>query len=78
MTSPSRSRSALVPVALALLLWPRPAHAYLDPVIGSLVVQTIIAGVAAIGYAFRSSLLKIASLLRPARWFADRAAARDK
>lgn len=65
--------------ALALLLWPREAHAYLDPGVGSLVVQTIIAGLAAAGYAFRSSLWKIVSLIRPGRRSADpTTAAREK
>jgi hypothetical protein len=52
---------------LGLLVWPRQAHAYLDPGTGSLVIQTIIAGLAAVGYAFRSSLGRIASLFRRGR-----------
>ncbi|MEZ5319804.1 MAG: hypothetical protein R2752_20550 [Vicinamibacterales bacterium] len=67
MTSRSRARHALLLAVAGLLLWPREAHAYLDPGTGSLVIQTIIAGLAAVGYAFRSSLGKVASLFRPGR-----------
>lgn len=72
-------RRALPFAVLGLLLWPREAHAYLDPGTGSLIVQAIVAGLAAMGYAFRSSLARAVSLLRPGRRDSDpEAPARDR
>ena len=79
MTARRRSRRALAMAVVGLLVWPREAHAYLDPGTGSLIIQTVIAGLAAAGYAFRSSLWKIVSLIRPGRRSADPpTAAREK
>jgi uncharacterized membrane protein len=55
MSSPGNakhgSRSALVPVALAVLLVSNSAYAYVDPGTGSILLQGLIAAVAAgIGY----------------------------
>jgi hypothetical protein len=79
MMTKHRAPHALALAVLGLLLWPQQAYAYLDPGTGSLIIQTVIAGLAAIGYAFRSTLMKVASFLRPGRRRSDRtAAARDK
>jgi len=38
---------------ILLLSWPSAAHAYLDPVTGSFLMQGILAGVIALGVTFR-------------------------
>ena len=53
------------------LLFPADAYAYLDPGSGSLLIQSIIAGVAAVGYAVRTNWARLA------RWFRGSRAAED-
>jgi hypothetical protein len=60
----ARARDVVFVVALVLLALPRDAQAYLDPGTGSLIVQTIVAGVAAAAYGFRHYLMRALSLLR--------------
>jgi hypothetical protein len=43
-SSPRTLEAALI--AAAMLLWIAPAHAYLDPATGSIILQGLIAGVA--------------------------------
>lgn len=54
-------RVGFVLVVLALV-FPRDAYAYLDPGTGSLVIQTVIAAVAAAAYAVRSYWGRIRTL----------------
>lgn len=49
------------------LLFPADAYAYLDPGSGSLLIQSIIAGVAAVGYAVRTNWDRLARLFRGSR-----------
>ena len=50
-------------LAGALLVSATPAHAYLDPGTGSLVLQALIAGVAAAGILFRRYLHRLVRLV---------------
>lgn len=54
-------------LVLAFVLFPADAHAYLDPGTGSLIVQSTIAGVAAVAYAVRLYWRRIRSWFRPTR-----------
>jgi hypothetical protein len=53
-----------VAVALGAAVFPIDAYAYLDPGTGSLFVQSLIAGIAAVGYALRLYWGRIRALLR--------------
>lgn len=43
----------LVAVILVCLIWPRPAHAYLDPGTGSYIIQLIMAGLLGAAFAVK-------------------------
>ena len=45
-----------------LLFWPLDVFAYLDPGTGSVIIQSLIAAVAAVGYAIKIYWYKISSL----------------
>ena len=55
-------------VLLALILMTRPAHAYLDPASGSMILQVIVAAVAAVAITLKAFWHKIRGLFggRPA------------
>ena len=60
-------REAFFLVVLLGLLFPSEAHAYLDPGTGSLLIQSIIAGLAAVGYAVRTNWDRLARLFKGSR-----------
>lgn len=49
------------------LLFPAEAYAYLDPGTGSLLIQSIIAAIAAVGYAIRTNWDRLGQLFRSSR-----------
>jgi hypothetical protein len=59
MTWSSTTGHAMLALVFVSLLFPAPAYAYLDPGTGSLLVQSIIAGLAAAGYAVRMNWQRI-------------------
>ncbi len=52
----------LLAVALVCLAWPKPAYAYIDPALGSLILQAALAAIIGVGAFFRDVRLKIMSL----------------
>lgn len=56
-------RTILLLAAMALLMGPGTAHAYLDPASGSMILQAVIGGVAAAAVAFRVYWGRIAAFL---------------
>jgi len=55
-----QSMTAVLLLALALLLLPtRPAHAYVDPGSGALMVQALLASIVGISIAMRRSLRRV-------------------
>jgi hypothetical protein len=58
---------SIVGLTLALATWSVPAHAYIDPVTGSFLVQGLIAGVMAIMAGVRSIRQRIVGLFRRRR-----------
>lgn len=68
MSSPARSaaRTALLALAFLLILAP-PAHAYIDPGAGSLVIQVVIAAVAGAMFKLRAIVNLIRGWLRKQR-----------
>jgi hypothetical protein len=61
-----KRRGVLIAVAVALLAFPRPAAAYLDPVTGSLVWQVVVGGLLAAGVTIRIYWNKLRS------WFSKK------
>ena len=57
-------RDVLFFTVLVLVAYPADAHAYLDPGTGSLIIQTVVASLAAVAYGFRSYLAKALSIFR--------------
>ena len=49
-----------------LAIWPEPAYAYIDPGLGSLLVQSLVAGFLAVGAAWIGFKMKVMSLFD--RW----------
>jgi hypothetical protein len=60
-------REAFLAIVFLSLLFPSHAYAYLDPGTGSLLIQSIIAGLAAVGYALRTNWGKLTRLFRGSR-----------
>lgn len=54
-TSPSRSVDLLLALLVASLLAPRSAHAYVDPLSGSLILQVLAAGVLSFVFTMKRS-----------------------
>ena len=57
-------RPLLFPLAILILLWPSSAYAYLDPATGSVIVQGLVAGLAAVVVAARLYWARIKGLFR--------------
>ena len=51
-------------IAAAMLLWTAPAHAYLDPATGSILLQGLIAGVAGVGVVLRLYWARVKAFFR--------------
>jgi hypothetical protein len=66
MHSPARSLSALL-LLLVVLAYATPAHAYLDPGTGSIVLQAVIATIAAAAVAIRLYWGRLKSLFTRGR-----------
>ena len=49
----ARNRTSLLVAAVAALIVPQAAHAYLDPASGSMILQAVIGGVAAAALALK-------------------------
>jgi hypothetical protein len=71
----------LLPVAMILIFTERPAHAYLDAGVGSLMVQLFLAGTAGLAVLFRMGWSRIAKIFtfnrrkeKPSKPRADEAA----
>lgn len=62
---------AFLLIAFLGLLFPTDAYAYLDPGTGSLLIQSIIAAVAAAGYAVRTNWDRLTRLFRGSRQAQD-------
>jgi hypothetical protein len=60
----TRSRTCLLSFVALLLLLARPAHAYIDPTAGSLMLQLVLGGLAGLGIAVRLMWRRIGSVLR--------------
>ena len=67
----TRTTSLSLFVVLGTALFPIDAFAYLDPGTGSLIVQSIIAGLAAVGYGLRVYWGRIRTLLKRSNDSAD-------
>ena len=67
-TPPSDRRRALVTafgvIALSGLLVPQPAHAYLDPISGSVLLQVVVAGVLAFSLGAKRRLARLTAFFR--------------
>jgi hypothetical protein len=50
--------------AIAIMLIPAPAHAYLDPGAGSILLQSLLAAIAAVTAVFSVNFRRLKSLLR--------------
>ena len=67
---PDRSRRlpggsvTLLVAVLVCLAWPKPAYAYIDPALGSMILQAALAAIIGVGVFFRDVRLKIMSLFR--------------
>lgn len=59
MTGWRRTLDVVVVAIFLAVAFPRDVHAYLDPGTGSLIIQTVVAAVAALAYGFRSSIGKV-------------------
>ena len=55
-----------------------PAHAYLDPATGSIILQSVIGAIAGATLFFRTSLYKVKEFFTPGRSGADKSAADDE
>ena len=51
-------------IAAAMLLWTAPAHAYLDPATGSILLQGLIAGVAGVFVVLRLYWARVKAFFR--------------
>jgi hypothetical protein len=51
-------------ITAAMLLWTAPAHAYLDPATGSILLQGLIAGVAGVAVVARLYWARVKALFR--------------
>ena len=54
--------SGFLIVLALLILFPRPAHAYLDPGSGSMMIQLLLAGVAGAGVALKLAWKRVTSV----------------
>ncbi len=54
----------LLAAVLVCLAWPKPAYAYIDPALGSMILQAALAAIIGVGVFFRDVRLKIMSLFR--------------
>ena len=61
------SLTLLLTVAFLCIVWPKPAHAYIDPAVGSMILQAVLATIIGVGVYFRDLRLKITSLFRRQR-----------
>ena len=61
---PIRFLSAVVPILLCLLALERPVHAYLDPGSGSMLLQVLLGGFAAVGVVARLYWHRLAAIFR--------------
>lgn len=60
-------KTCLLLAALAFALAARPAHAYLDPASGSMMLQLVLGGVAGIAVAFKLFWRRLKGLFSPGR-----------